>query len=200
VIRYLQGHGARVAVIWAPDAWALWRDTAAAVQAAGRDRPEVAEVAAAFARALADHADYDLIVFPSLVYRDARVEGRVAYWDGVRRRIRFRARSGVALGRTPPIPDPMASTDPGAAGGVVPGWRGRITGLSLHALVFTPDGRGVFQGFGGLDLVHDAVREREGSPEPPELHLHANLLENTDHVREGIAVALDPYLAKNRSR
>src|SRR5512145_984551 len=52
VIRYLQGRGARVAVIWAPDAWALWRDSAAAVQisvsASGRARPEVAEVAAAF--------------------------------------------------------------------------------------------------------------------------------------------------------
>jgi hypothetical protein len=200
VIRYLQFHGARVAVIWPSDAWDLWRDAAAAVQAKGGDAPALAQVAAVFSHALARHADYDLVVFPSLVYRDARVTGRFAHWDGVRRRIRFRARSGAPVGRAQPIPDPIDSTDRSAAGAVVPEWRGRITGLSLHALVFTPEGRGVFQGVGGLDLVHDAVREREGSPEPPVLHLHANLLENIEHVREGIALALDPYLAKNRSR
>jgi hypothetical protein len=200
VIRYLQSHGARVAVIWAPDAWTLWRDSAAAMQAARQVPPELAEVAAAFSRALVEHADYDLLVLPSLVYRDARVMGRYALWDGVRRRIRFRSRGGVPIGRAQPIPDPIDSTDRSSAGAVVTQWRGRITGLSLHALVFTPEGRGVFQGFGGLDLVHDAVQVREGSPEPPVLHLHSNLLENSVHVREGIALALDPYLASSRSR
>jgi len=200
MIRYLKGRGSRVAVIWAPDAWALWRDSMEAVKASGRLAPDVADVAATFSHALADHADYDLIVFPSLVYRDARVTGRFAQWDGVKRRIRFRARSsGVAVGRAQAVPDPVFSTEQSAEAGEVPGWRGRITGLSIHTLVFTPQGRGVYQGFGGLDLVHDAVQEREGSPDPV-LQLHPKLLENSDHVREGVALALDPYLAKKRSR
>jgi hypothetical protein len=143
VIRYLQRQGVRVAVIWDPDAWTLWRDAEAAVQKSRHSPPELAQVASVFSHELANHADYDLIVFPSLVYRDARVEGRIAQWDGVRRRIRFRARSGAAIGRAQPIPDPVVSTDRGA-NTVVPQWRGRITGLSLHALVFTPEGRGVF--------------------------------------------------------
>jgi hypothetical protein len=199
LIRYLQAQGVRVAVIWDPDAATLWRDATEAVQA-GRDAPpEFAQVAAVFSRALAGQADYDLLVLPSLVFRDARVQGRFAHWDGVRRRIRVRVRSGAPLGTAEPIPDPMASTDR-TAGPVTPDWRGRITGLSIHALVLTPEGRGVFQGFGGLDLVHDPVKARGGGPEPPLLHLHSTLLKSSAHVREGIALALDPYLEKSRSR
>ena len=200
VIRYLQSHGARVAVVYAPDAWALWRDSAAAMESVLKAPPKLAEVASAFSRALAEHAKFDLLVLPSLVYRDARVMGRYALWDGVRRRIRFRSRTGVPLGRAQPIPDPIDSTDRSAAGAVVTQWRGRITGLSLHTLVFTSEGRGVFQGFGGLDLVHDAVQTREGSPEKPVLQLHSSLLENSLHVREGIALALDPYLVPKSSQ
>jgi hypothetical protein len=114
-------------------------------------------VAAAFSHALADDADYDLscslLVTATRAWSVLRAVGRRA------RRIRFRARSGVALGRASQSrPDRLGQTA-ATAGAVVPEWRGRITGLSLHALVFTPEGRGVFQGFGGLDLVHDAVRE-----------------------------------------
>jgi hypothetical protein len=83
---------------------------------------------------------------------------------------------------------------------VTPDWRGHITAVSIHALVLTPEGRAVFQGFGGLDLVHDPVKEREGSDEPPVLHLHSTPLQSGDHVREGIALALDPSLEKSRSR
>ena len=199
VIRYLQAQGVRVAVIWSPDAATLWREAAEAVQARRDAPPEFAQVASVFAQALADHADYDVLLLPSLVFRDARVQGRFAHWDGVRRRIRVRVRSGTSLGRAESIPDPVASTDR-SAGTVTPDWRGSITGLSIHALVLTPEGRGVFQGFGGLDLVHDPVKAREGSPDPPLLHLHSTMLKSSDHVREGIALALDPYLEQSRSR
>jgi hypothetical protein len=200
IIRYLQTRGARVAVIFAPDAWTLWQESAAAIQADREAPPELLETARAFSLALTAHADYDLLVLPSLVFRDAKVLGRFAHWDGVRRRIRFRARAGVAQGRAQPIPDPMTSGDSGATAATEREWRGRITGLSLHALVFTHEGRGAFQGFGGLDLVHDAVQEREGSPDPPLLRLHSSLLQNGDHVREGVARALDPYLGGSEGR
>ena len=198
LIRYLQQNDARVSVIFAPDAWALWRDSTAAVQKKGSDPPDVAAVASVFSRSLANEADFDLLVFPSLVYRDARVMGRHAHWDGVRRRIRFRIPSGVPIGRAQSIPDPLDPTDLG--GSPAPEYRGQITGLSLHALVFTPEGRGVFQGFGGLDLVHDTVQKREGSGDDSFLRLHSKILGNTEHVREGIALALGPYLVQSRSR
>jgi hypothetical protein len=200
LIRYLQARGARVAVIWPPDAATLWRDSVAALQAKRDGPPPFAAAASVFSRALAGHADYDLLVLPSLVFRDAEVMGRFAHWDGVRRRIRLRVRSGSPLGRAQPIPDPMVSTDRGSAGPVTPEWRGHITALSIHALVLTPEGRGVFQGFGGLDLVHDPVKEREGSPDQPMLHLQSSVLRSSAHVREGVALALDPYMEKSRSR
>ena len=200
LILYLQAHDGRVSVIFGPDAWSLWRDSSEALQKGSEEPPDVTAVASVFSRAVAKEADFDLLVLPSLVYRDARVTGRFAQWDGVRRRIRFRIRSGVPLARPQSIPDPVAATDLSKAGSLVPEYRGQITGLSLHALVFTPEGRGVFQGFGGLDLVHDSVQKRDAGRDDPFLRLHSRLLENPEHVREGIALALDPYLAQSRSR
>lgn len=192
MIRHLQSRGARVAVIFAPDAWALWRESAAAARRGREEAPELVEIARTFSLALRAHAHYDVLVLPSLVFRDAEVRGRFAHWDGVRRRIRFRARSGVPRGRAQPVPDPMALRDASASPAGEPEWRGRITGLSLHVLVLSSEGRGLFQGFGGLDLVHDPVQEREGSPDPPRLRLQTSLLESGEHVREGVARALDP--------
>jgi len=200
LIGYLQAHGARVSVVFGPDAWSLWRESAEAIQKGGEAAPEAAAVASVFARELANESAFDLLVLPSLVFRDAAVTGRYARWDGVRRRVRFRIRSGVPLGREAPISDPVASSDRSGAVSVPPEYRGQITGLSLHALVFTPEGRGVFQGFGGLDLVHDTVQRREGSVDGSFLRLNAKLLDNPEHVREGIALALDPYLVESRSR
>ena len=200
LIGYLQARGARVSVVYGPDAWELWRSSAEALQKGREEEPDLAAVASVFSRALGTESRFDLLVLPSLVFRDAQVTGRYAQWDGVRRRVRFRIRSGAPLARAPSIADPVASSDRSGAIPVAPDYRGQITGLSLHALVFTPDGRGVFQGFGGLDLVHDTVQRREGSVDGSFLRLHPKLLENPEHVREGIALALDPYLVESRSR
>jgi hypothetical protein len=127
---------------------------------------------------------------PSLVYRDARVEGRVADWDGVRRRIKFTLEPSAVPPQSVEAAEDRVET--------TPGWRrfrGKITGLSLHALVFTGNGKIVFQGFGGLDLVHD-VREGKGAGESS-LRLRPEPLGNVAHLREGIAAALDPYLVTN---
>jgi hypothetical protein len=173
IIRYLQSHGAKVAVIWPPDAWSLWRDSMAAIQRSEGLTLDLETAARVFVRALTEHADFDLLVMPSLVYREARVLGRSARWDGVLRKISVGTRT------------------PTGASVVAAEWRGRITALSLHAPVFTPDGRRVFQGWGGLDLVHDAVLDREGNPGRSFLRLQRQLLENAEHVREGVALALE---------
>jgi hypothetical protein len=173
IIRYLQSHGAKVAVIWPPDAWSLWRASMQAIQGSESLTLDLETAARVFVRELTEHADFDLLLMPSLVYRKARVNGRVARWDGVRRKISVRTRT------------------PTGASVVAAEWQGRITALSLHALVFTPEGRRVFQGWGGLDLVHDAVLEREGNPGRAFLRLQRQLLESPEHVREGVALALE---------
>jgi hypothetical protein len=200
LIRYLQAQGFRVAVIWLPDASMLWRESAAALQQDEETAPEFEEVAGVFARLLAREAEFDLLVFPTLVFREAEVQGRYASWDGVRRRIRFRGGPAVPRGRAQSLPDPVVATDGRTSEPVSPEWRGRITGLSVHALLFTPQGHAVFQGLGGLDLVHDAVRSPGASAVESSLRLQARILQDTEHLREGIELALKPYLGGNPSR
>jgi len=191
LIRYLQAHGARVAVIYAPDASALWRETEEALSPPGSDRPPPEAIASAFARAVEAESPYDRLVMPSLVYRDARVEGRVAQWDGVRRRIRFVP--GLPEAATPDVVQAMENRIEASPSSREV--RGKITGLSFHTLVFDGQGKLVFQGLGGLDLVH-VVREGKGA-EGSSLRLQPQLLADAANVREGIAVALDPYLVAN---
>jgi hypothetical protein len=200
LVRYLQAQGFRVAVIWVPDASMLWREAAAALQQDQEKAPAFEEVAGVFSRLLAREAEFDLLVFPTLVFREAEVQGRFARWDGVRRRIRFRGGAVVPRGRAPSLPDPVVATDRSTSEPVSPEWRGSITGLSVHALLFSPQGHALFQGLGGLDLVHDAVRSSGASGVESSLRLQARILEDTEHLREGIALALQPYLDGNPSR
>jgi hypothetical protein len=185
LVRYLQAHGARVAAIWGPDATALWGRVEGAFAAGGKPAPPAEAVASGFARAVAAESPFDLLVMPSLVYRDAHVEGRVAAWDGVQRRIRFTLEPSAVAPQAVDAESRIAEPGPRR-------FRGKITGLSLHALVLNAQGKLAFQGFGGLDLVHD-IREGEGGKESV-LRLQAEPLDDTDHLREGIALALDPYL------
>jgi hypothetical protein len=172
IIRYFQSKRARVAVIWPADARWLWQESIAAIRSSESGAPDLGTAASVFVRELAKHADFDLLVMPSLVYREARVSGRHAHWDGVRRRIALHTRGVTGQN--------LYTTD----------WSGGITGLSLHALVFTPEGRLVFQGWGGIDLVHDAVQTQAGDHERSFLRLQERLLENPEHVREGVGLAL----------
>jgi hypothetical protein len=160
-------------VIWPADARWVWRDSMLAIQSAESRAPDLDTAAGVFVRVVAEHADFDLLVMPSLVYRKARVTGRYASWDGVRRRVTLHTRTVTG--------ENLHTTD----------WRGRISGLSLHALVFTPEGRRVFQGWGGIDLVHDAVLVKGGNFDRSFLRLQQQLIENPEHVREGVALALD---------
>lgn len=200
LLRYLRSLGTRVAVIWTPDASVLWRDAALAVQKDSEEPPEFGKVAGVFARLLSREAEFDLLLLPSLLFREAEVKGRFAQWDGVRRRIRVRATAVAPVGRAQSSADPLNSTERSVAGPVTPEWSGHITGLSLHALLFTPEGHAVFQGLGGLDLVHDAVRSTDGLKSDAFLQLQGRILEDPEHVREGISLALEPYLSESPAR
>jgi hypothetical protein len=178
LIRYLQGRGAHVGIVHRDDALRTW-DQALRLLGDRITDPEerLASVAAVFTLALREQGtfEFDLLVFPSLVFRDARVRGRTASWDGVRRRLRVRAsRDASSL---PFFRD----------------WDGEISGLSLQVEVYEPDGRHVFEGFGGLDLTHDPVLV--GSAVAPRMLPQAEILENPEHVREGVARALGPYVS-----
>jgi hypothetical protein len=182
LIRYFQAHRARVAVIFEPDAWALWRVSTATLLTSEPGEVGLDAAAAAFAVALRPHADYDLLVLPSLVFREARVVGRLVEWDGVRRRLAVR-----------PAEVPTIE-------GYTTGWNGRFTGLSLHVMLLTPEGSRVFQGWGGIDLVHEAVVSRGESRADPALLPDGEATPDAGYVAEAVALALDSYVLPGRQR
>jgi hypothetical protein len=175
LIRHFQARGARLAVIFEPDAWALWRDSTAALLTSEPGEVGLDAAAAAFAVALRPHADYDLLVLPSLVFREARVVGRLVEWDGVRRRLAVR-----------PAEVPTIE-------GYTTGWEGRFTGLSLHVMLLTPEGSRVFQGWGGIDVVHEAIVSRGESRGDPALLPDGEATPDAERVAQAVSLALEPY-------
>jgi hypothetical protein len=194
LVRALQARGARVAMIWPPDAHALWDAAAASVARSDDPARDLRAVAQVFSNTLGESTRFDLLLFPSLALREARVTGRQARWDGVRRRIPVRTRAGAE--------DTHAAPDaPVFEGGVAlqPEWGGRIAGLSLHLLAYRP-GYEPIERWAGLDVVHETVQVRgpTGAQAEVELRPRADILGDATLVDEGIAHGLDPIWARVR--
>jgi hypothetical protein len=183
----LQRRGARVAVIYTPDALTLWQNSVLAVSPNPNNPADLRAVAMQFAQTLARSQIFDAVLLPSLALREARVSGRSVRWDGVQRRLGVRAS------------DPASPADAPVFGGgegvVVTGeWAGKTSGLSLHLLSLMPGKWRVQERWGGLDLVHDVVSGHGpgANPAAPDKRLRRELLADPENVEEGIALALDP--------
>jgi hypothetical protein len=192
MIRQLQARGLRVAVIYEPDALALWAAAMGSIERTKDASRDLQAAVRAFAEALRVDSDYQLLVLPSLALREARVSGRMAQWDGVRRRLDVRSRTASDAADT--AADQPLFDESGVA--AAQHWGGRITGLSLHLLAVREGRRTPLERWGGLDLVHDPVHVRPSGAKSPttELRLRARLLDDPENVREGVALALDPLL------
>jgi hypothetical protein len=186
IIRNLQARGARVAVIWVPDAVALWRLALAAVTPTQSPAADLRSAMVKFTQRLAQSEKFDLMLFPTLALREAKVSGRRVRWDGVQRRLDFRQSDDASL----PADTPVF----GGEGVVAESeWKGRISALSLHVLALRPGSKRALERWGGLDLVHEAVPERgpSSSAMNPDLKLRRELLADPDYVDEGVKLALD---------
>ena len=176
LIDYLLGRRLTVGIVHRGDAERAWQE-AVRTSEGETDSPEWLEGAASsFARTLRSQSDFafDYVLLPSVVYRKARVHGRIASWDGVRRRVTTRRARGASQEH------------------YFEDWEGKFTGLSLHVSVYEPDGRQVYEGWGGLDLTHDPLvvgASMAAHPIP-----QAEILGDPDHVREGVERALRPYV------
>lgn len=183
IITYLQRRHAHVAIIWPEDAWRLWRESMAAAIA---DAPAGGRIEAAvgrFVTELRQHAEFGAFMLPTLAYREAKVWGQTARWDGVRRRLSLRGRVDAGA--------QLQTLDAPIGESSIAGQR--VPGVSLHVLVFSPEGTRTFESWGGLDLVHAALVT--GSTETG----HGSLVQDTspfrdrENLREGVAIALDRY-------
>jgi predicted nucleic acid-binding protein len=130
-----------------------------------------------FARKLGGPTAFDALVVSSLVYRKARLHNRRIKWDGAVRSIRD------GKDETAPIPESFEASVPA---------------VSLHVMVFGASGDLIFENYGGVDLAHSLTMEPgdEGG-------LHAELLDPalSEHrfLREGVVLAFDPYLPRERA-
>jgi hypothetical protein len=180
LLLHFQTRDKQVAVLSPQSAEWLWVEATLDLDASDRRRA-LRAARSRFARGLAEHRAYDLLVVPSLVLRPARMHGAYASWDGVQR----------------VVPKDSVATDPGIedvfhppGSAWVGGLQGKVAAASLHVAVLRPDGTPVHEGFGGLDVVQEVHRDDpwggrwtfEVRPEP---------FADPEHLREGVERAFE---------
>ncbi len=173
LLAHFESRDAQVEVLSTITAERLWLDAVLGLDLSDREAA-LKEAQARFARGLAESKTFDLVVFPSVVLRPAKMRDRFAAWDGVRREVP-RAWDVIATGLSG-----AASSE----GVQVRGLGGRIAAASLHVSVLRPDGSEAHQGLGGLDLVQQPRRDdldRSWTFEP-----RPDPFGDPKHLREGV--------------
>jgi hypothetical protein len=156
----------------------LWTEALGAAKAQGA----IEKTPAYFAREAAEHYEFDAIVMPSILLHKTRATDNNASWDGVSRRMQILNAPRRPTGRAQ-----STLADGIAFGGI----SGEVLVTSVHVLIFTREGERVFEGRGGVGFVHDvdvSVKKNSWS-----LRVRDPVID-VDSLREGIAIAFDPYL------
>jgi hypothetical protein len=178
LLAYLEAHGKRVERVLLADARAAWLASAQALRAeVGEERMGFDGAGRLLARRLRAERRFDALVLPWLALRAAKVRGRTVSWDGVTRTLELAS----------PSPRSAALLEDFAAQAAVP---------SLQVAVFSPEGAKIFEGAGGLDLVHELVI----AGDPPRIDARPRpepeIFSDRSAIREGVAVAFDPFLPR----
>jgi hypothetical protein len=179
VIGYIRGGGNKVETFSRQDAVSRWALSIVEVKRSEALEDNFDSAMRVFVRDLAKGRSFDAVVVPSIVYRATKVRERTAKWDGVFRKF-----------------DVINVSDVAKKQGLAKSLSVDVSGVSLHVMVFSPDGKLVFQSYGGLDLAHDVDMKNAEFTNSPRLVLKLDLLGESDHLEEGIAVAFDPYLPR----
>jgi len=177
---YLRGHGKRLKTVSYRDARRLWvASSEQARRAAESGEVDYAAAARLLVLELRRHTEFDAVIAPSVFIQQASMTGTRASWDGVTRVIEIRRDNRRIL-----RPAVSGSSTARAA--------------SLHVVVFDADGQKLQEGQGGLDLlVRARVDEGFGEIVDNRFWLFESRLDffgNREHLREGIAQALEPFL------
>ena len=175
---YLEAHGKRVEEVAPRDARAAWLASARALKAeVGEAQMSFDGAARVLARTLRQERRFDAIVLPWLALRPARVRGRTVTWDGV--------------SRTLALVNPA-----GRSSMLIEDFAAEAAAPALQLAVFAADGTKIFEGVGGLDLVHELVIDGD----PPRIDARPlprnEIFADRTPIREGVAVAFDPFLPR----
>lgn len=186
LVEYLERRGASVDALPASYAHGLWQETRDELTVGTRP-PSLREVCSGLARALAERERFDYLLVPTLVPRLALVQGRRARWDGVERPIVLRdyRQDRVLQGQTNSSLRFQGSD-----------LSGRLGAASIHLAVLAPSGELLYDGIGGLSLLHEA----HGSAEPGSESLGVELVvreqpfDRPRDLHEGIRIAFERHL------
>jgi hypothetical protein len=175
---YLDSHARRVQSLTPEEALAAWLASAQALkEEVGASQMSFEGAAAILATQLHLERRFDALVLPWIALRPAKVRGRSVSWDGVTRTLRIVNPEGRSLQ-------------------VLRDLEAQAAAPSLQLAVFSPDGRKLFEGVGGLDLLHALVLEGQPTRIGAELLPRAQIFTDRSLLEEGIAVSFDPFLPK----
>jgi hypothetical protein len=175
---YLEAQGKRVEPVGPRDARATWLASAQALKAeVGESKMSFDGAARVLARSLSRERRFDALVLPWIALRPAKVRGREVAWDGVVRTMKLVNPSG----RSPTLLEDFTAD---------------AAAPSLQVVVLSADGAKIFEGIGGLDLVHELVIDGD----PPRIDARPlarpEIFSDRTPIREGVAVAFDPFLPR----
>lgn len=180
---YLAERGRSVDTMPYSEARTAWIESVKTCKAAGAQGCKDFEGAASMlAQRLGQQREFDVVIVPFLTMRPARMQYRSVKWDGVTRSIELvgeQQRAGsIQLDNS---------------------FNGPTQAPSLAVFVFSKQGRKLFQGVGGLDLVHRVVVQ-PGKVTIADTRWRfeplPDVFANPENLREGVAVAFSPLLAK----
>lgn len=185
---YLRGRDRQLKTVNPRDIRRLWIASVREVRA----RPEGAkagykEAARVLVGKLAQYAEFDGVIVPSLFIRKAQIHDQAASWDGVERPVELEA-SGAARTKLT-MSDTMGDEKLDAKlEGVAPA-------ASFHAVVFDAQGNEIQEAVGGIELLVsvEALARRSGAITFKYV-TRTDLFSNLAWVRQGIALALAPFI------
>jgi hypothetical protein len=179
---HLRAHGKQLKTVSYPDARRLWLMSVERLRRSEKnDAADFAAAASLLAAELRRHAEFDALIVPSVLVRQAAMRGTRAAWDGVTRPTEIRRDNrGIHPSKL------RASRTARSA--------------SLHVAVFDASGRQIHEGQGGLDLL---VRVYTGDGLSTDLatsqfwyfEARPEFFDDPALLREGVAKALDPFLS-----
>ena len=178
VAAYLEFQGRKAQWINLYDSKRLWNEA----MTAAKEKATVEKTPEFFARRLDEQYDFDAIVMPSLLLHKTRALDGLASWDGVDRRMEVLNAPRRPVGR---------EQDTLAEGIAYGGIAGDVLVTSVHVLVFSRTGERIFEGRGGFAFVHDVNLTMKKNSWT---FVQRDLATDVDALREGIAIAFDPYL------
>jgi hypothetical protein len=174
VERYLRDHGKELKAVSEKDGRDFWAKSVAQVRSrqdggtSGFD-----DAIRVLVQKLSAHAEFDTVIAASLFIREAPVYQKAAYWDGVDA-IGDEARE---LAEDTPL-------------------EGAAPVSSIHIVVLDAMGNKIQEAQGGLDLlVRVRVTTAAGKPEF-EFVRRSDVFADRGNIREGVSVALAPFLPR----